>query len=189
MTDKYLAPLRKQLRGLSFREQSILALGAAGLIFFLLSQVYGLVDTALTSQSEIRASLKRDSANAPILIERYLKLKQRHENIESRYKEVNIDEGALSYIENLIKTKAGIGNDPFTIKENEPRAFGGNYQQVLYPIKFNTTNLPGLVEFLREITLGKRPLVLSRLSLTRRKGANRLEVDMDVSSIRKAKTS
>ena len=147
-------------------------------------QIYEPIRAAFQAQSEQLASIEESMKSVGPNVERYLKLKQRRDAIEEEYKEVEFKEGALSHLENLVRTKAGITSG-FTIKDNPPREFGGNYEQTLFSIKLTTTNLQTLIDFLNETINGQRPLIVSKVDIQKSKFADRLEVDVDASSIRR----
>ncbi|MBN8550584.1 MAG: type II secretion system protein M [Deltaproteobacteria bacterium] len=173
-------------QALTAREKVIIIVAAIVAVFILLYQVYEPIRRIFTQQKEQLSTLDASMKTVAPGIERYVKLRARRDAIEEEYKEVEFKEGALSHLENLVRNKAGISSG-FTIKDNPPKEFGGNYEQTLFNIKFTTTNLETLVAFLSELTNGAKPLVVSKIDIQRSKFADRLEVDVDASSIRRLK--
>ncbi len=170
---------------MSMREWILIALASLVIVCIALIEIYGAVASYFEDQSVRLTQLETRLGSTNSHLQKYLDLKARRDAIESRYREVEIQEGALSHLENLIKTKAGIAQGLFTIRDSPASPFGGNYEQLPFMVKFNTTNLQALVDFLREVTEGPKPLVLSRLDLNRRRGSDRLDVEVALSSIRR----
>jgi hypothetical protein len=118
-------------------------------------------------------------------LERYVKLKSRRDMIEREYRGVEIKEGAYAHIENLIRTKLGLSSG-FTIKDSSPKSMGGNFEQTTYTVKFPVPTLQPLVDLLKEIVNGQRPLLLSSLEITKTRRGDLLDVSFEVVSIRES---
>ncbi len=178
--------LYSKFQALTQREKVIIVVAATVSVFMLSYQIYEPIRRLCREQTEQMVALESSMKTVAPGIERYVKLRARRDSIEEEYREVEFKEGALSHLENLVRNKAGI-TAGFTIKDNPPKEFGGNYEQTLFNIKFTTTNLETLVEFLKELTYGAKPLVVSKVDIQKSKFADRLEVDVDASSIRRTK--
>ncbi len=181
----YQSALTK-FQALTKREKGIIILAVLVAISMLLYQIYEPIREAFRRQDERLASLELNMKGVGTSIERYMKLKARRDKIEADYKGIEFKEGALSHLETMVRSKAGITNG-FTIKDSQPKEFAGSYEQTPFNIKFTTVSLDTLVEFLKELTHGPRPLIVSKVDLQKSKFADRLEVDIDASSIRKIK--
>ena len=172
------------LARLSWRERSLLG-AAVGVAFLLFAYNAAINTKAEFSALALKISqAEADAAQVKSSLERYMELKNKSDEIRRIYKSVEIEEGELSYLEKLIKEKAGIAPNIVTPAE---RDFGSEYIQKPFVIKFSTTDFKGFVEFLKALVEGPKPFILSRLDLTRRRGADRLEVDMEASSLRHKK--
>ena len=187
LTHPSIAPLIARTEGefkkLSGRERGIIWMAVALGVMFV---VYGFgerVNGVFAAQSTRLEDAVKGVNSTSALLERYLKLKSRRDTIEREYRGVEIKEGVYAHIENLIRSKLGISSG-FTIKDNPPKEMGGDFEQVTYSIKFQLPTLQPLVDFLREIVHGQRPLLLSRLDVLKSRRGDRLEVDLDVVSIR-----
>lgn len=178
--------LYAKYQALTVREKVIIIVAAAVALGILLYKIYEPIQRVFVQQKDELSTLSASMQTVAPQVERYVKLRARRDAIEEEYKEVEFKEGALSHLENLVRNKAGISSG-FTIKDNPPKEFGGNYEQTLFNIKFTTTNLETLVAFLGELTNGAKPLVVSKVDIQRSKFADRLEVDIDASSIRRVK--
>ena len=117
-------------------------------------------------------------------LSRFTTLKQRQRAVEEAYKEVEFEGPALSYLEKLLKEKAGIASG-FTIRDKPSRQFGGDYEQTPYTIKFTTVDMNRLVEFLKELTEGSRPVLLASLNLKPKPGKDSIDVELEISSIKR----
>ena len=181
----YFNTLRGRFAQLSQRER-LLVLGAAVIGGILvLAYFAGPVTTAFRQQSAAITRARMDASTLPAVARRYLEIKARRAAIENRFKQVEFREGTvLSHLEQLIRDKAQIPAKEFNIRQGEARDFGKDYEQTPFTVKFSTTNLAALVEFLKELVEGSKPMILSRLDVTRRRGSNRLDVEMDASAIK-----
>lgn len=173
-------------QGLTAREKIIIIVALIVAVFIALYQIYEPIRGSFQNQQERITALEASMKNAGLSIERYIKLKARRDKIEQEYKGIEFKEGALSHLENLVRTKAGVSSG-FTIKDNPPKEFGGNYEQTLFSIKFTTTSLDSLLNFLKELANGPRPLIISKIDVQKSRFAERLDVDIDATSIRRLK--
>lgn len=182
-----LASLKSQLNQLyaklSGREKGLIgaAILVIALIVFYLT--VGKVYAVFLEQKLAMADIESDVTGLKYRLESYINLKQRREGIEDQYKAITFPEGERTYLVNLIKSK--VGADPQSLEKRDEEKFGGNYMQLPFGIKFNTTNLPGLIDFLKELVEGAKPFIISRLELNRRKGFDFVEVDLVASTIRR----
>ena len=118
-------------------------------------------------------------------LSRYQKLQVRRDEIERDFREVEIEEGALSYLEDLVKTKAGVVNPQ--ISPRDIRDFGSEYEQAPFLIRFPIVDLNRLVQFLEELVQGKKPFILASLDIKRRPAGDSLDIELEVSSLRRKK--
>ena len=182
-TDKLL---REQIRRLSWREKMLVA----GALIFLAAAagylVYEPVQEAFASQSKRLQEVSQEMENVAIALGRYMKLKARQSGIEQMYKEVEITEGVRSLLSSIVESKAGIPAGQYEINEREPRAFGVDYEQTPFRVRFIITDYQRLVNFLGEIVNGAKPLILISLDIRKRPTSDgSLEVELEVSSIRR----
>jgi hypothetical protein len=178
------ATARRQFTALSRREQLLISSAAAVAVFVGVYSVLEPISEAFDHQAVELVEAQGRTKSVSGTLERYLKLKAKREAIEGRYRKVEFEDGALSHLENLIRTKALVASG-FTIKDSPSRPFGGNYEQVPLTVRFSTANFEALIDFLNEVVHGPRPLILGRLSLQRSRMGDRLDVELDVSNLRK----
>lgn len=171
-------------KSLSRREQALICGGIATLFLMGIYSVYEPVREAFDRQELALVEAEGRSKGVSGTLERYMKLKARRDAIEGRYRMIEFEEGALSYLETMIRTKAMVTSG-FTIKDGPPRPFGKNHEQVPFSVRFSTANLETLIGFLQELVHGPRPLILGRLSLQKSRIGDRFDVDLDVSNLRK----
>lgn len=166
------------------REKVLTLTAGAIALLFLLSSLYSPLAEAFDNQTVQFASAKDSLRETPRLLRDYLRLTRKRDAIEKRYKEVSFPEGALAHLEKLLIEKGKIAQGQFNITE-KTQPFGPEYEQEVYTIKFRTTSLSQLVDLLKELTRGDKPLLLSRLDMTKSFSGDRLDIDLDVSSLRK----
>lgn len=172
-------------RALSIRERSIVVAGAVLILAIGADQLYSPIEEIFAEQAEKLAAFQRNATATPAVVERYARLRSRREQLEKRFKEIEFKEGALSYIENLVRQQPGVAPG-FDIREGSAKSFGKFYQQQPYLVRFQTTNATGLVEFLKSVARGERSLLISKLEIQKPRRGDRLEVDLELNTIRKA---
>lgn len=182
---KFRKDLGGYLAKMSSREWAVIFFGASLLFVLIAIEIVSQIDAFFDEQTLRLTQVEERLGQTTNSLQKYLDLRARRDQIESNYREVAVQEDVLSHLENLIKNKAGIQQGLFTIRDSPPNPFGGNYEQLPMSVKFTTTNLQALVDFLREVSEGPKPLILSRLDLNRRRGADRLDVEISLSSIRR----
>lgn len=176
----------EQYRKMDRREIVLVALAMFMISLVLVSQVWGWVSSAYETQAAELEQTEKEVQEVSALLQRYLRLQQRRTAIEASYQQIEIKEGGLSLLERLIRTEAGISSG-FVIKDNPPRQFGGNYEQAPFNVKFPTSDMSKLIDFLDKLIHGPQPMVLTRLDLRKNRGSDRIDVELDVSSFRKVR--
>ncbi len=189
----WLEAARQYYLKLSQREKLLIISFFTLAVIILIQQAYLPVQSAFARQKVELERIERDAETITFLLDRHLRLMIRKEEIESSYREVEMKEGVLSYLETLIRDKGGIESG-YQLRDNQPRDFAGQYEQTPFTIRFSTTSLPRLVDLLTEIVHGPRPLILTRLDMRRgsriaTSGAQPLNVEIDVSSLRRIESS
>jgi len=174
--------VKSEFSKLSGREWGLVAAGVATLLFIAVYLVGEWVVGSLGAQAARMQRLEDSMTSLPARLDTYGRLKARREGIENQFRAVEIKEGALSYLENLIRNKAGVASG-FTIRDLSARPFGGDFEQVPYSVKFTSSNLTTMIEFLKELIHGKQPFIVSKLDLQMNRTLDSLEVDLDVSTI------
>ena len=168
---------------LSGREIGLVAIAALAVVVIAGWTVAESVLESFNQQSIRIASLEESLKLLPSRIETYARNKAKRDAIEEQYKGIEIKEGARSYLESLVRDRAGVATG-FTIKDASGGSFGKDYEQTIYTVKFTTANLQGLVDFLRELSFGKNPLIVGRLKIDMSARNDTLQVEIDVSSIK-----
>ena len=174
-------------RGLTPRERYVLIpLAAAFVVSYISYSVYIPLRDAFDAQATELEKVEQDLKTLPFVLNRYQRLVARKSQIEEEYKEVEIAEGERTFLEKVVQEKVGNASG-FEINLRPVSSFGGNYQQAPFSVKFYTSNLQSVVDFLTEVVLGKKRLLLTKIDINKSRAGDRLEVDVDVSSIRKIK--
>ena len=164
---------------LSVREKAILAVAALMIVTYLSYLIIVPVRAAFVSQNDELARLSSELEGVDRVLDTYVKLKQRRDQIEQEYSDIEVKEGDL---ERIIREKIGTSTIP-TIRAAEPEEFGGNFQQTSFKVSFQVTSVSSLVDLLKELVSGKSPVILTRFEMQRR--PDRLDVEIEVSSIRR----
>lgn len=171
--------------GLTSREQTILSVAAVLLVLMGVYQVYVPIRDLFVDQSielmEARANVDTISRE----LKYYYQLRSRRDDIENAYKQVEAKEGALSRLEKLVRERLGLAPGLFTITDRPAQPFGSNYEQTPVSIRFRITSLQSLVDFLKEVSHGKDPHLITKLDVQKSFTNDRLDVEVELSSISK----
>ena len=188
--DKYRTAAVAWVTKLSKRERMLIGLPIPIIVvIFLYSVLYRPIADAFASQRVELEAAQLEIKTVAVMLEKFKTLRARRQELETRYREIEIKEGGLTLLESLIRAKLDPPPGSFTIKEggSPSREFGGSYEQQNFIVDFTTGDLGKLVAFLQEVVHGPKPLILKRLEM--RKQGERLHVVLDVSSIRRIKNA
>jgi hypothetical protein len=177
---------RAYLHGLSAREKWIVGVAAAALMSMGIYQVAVPLQERFQMQAIELEEARRNLESVDRDLKFYYQLKTRRDEIENEYRRVETREGTYSHLERLITTKLGIPPARVSISDRPAQPFGPNYQQTPLSIKFKTSDLGKLVEFLKELAYGKEPLLMTKLDIRKTPMGDLLDVDVEVSSISRA---
>lgn len=176
--------VREYLKKLSKREKVIILVAGVMVIGTLIYSIYQPMERAFEEQQVKIDDTAQELERTTIALARYAKLKTKRDEIERSNREVEFSEGVLTYIEELLKTKAGVVSNP-QINPREPKPFGEMYEQAPVSVRFPIVDLKRLTEFLEELVYGKKPLILSSVEIRRRPAGDSVDVELEVSSLRK----
>lgn len=176
--------IKQQAQKLTARERLIVGGAITLLVLFVLVKTIEATRDSFAAQSQRLQQVEGELERLTRYANRYLRLRSQKEAIEAGYREVQIEEGVLSHLEALIKEKAGVTTG-FSINDLAVRPFGGGFEQAPFNVKFSTSELSKLVDFLSELVNGPKRLILSKLTIRKSRRGDRLDVELDVSSIRR----
>ena len=83
----------------------------------------------------------------------------------------------------VLKEEAEVKPGKYSIKPGAQRKLGSNYEQSPFSIRFTTTKLSKIVALLEELTQGQSSLLLTKLDISKSRRADKLTVNINVSSI------
>lgn len=189
MLEKSLTPYIEKAKhwyeSLSPRER-LMVVAAAAIFFYVLAEsVIVPIQTAYENQAKRSRATSLQMDSLPNVLERYVRYKERQKRTEDHYKSIVMNHGGLSYIESLVKKKAGI-QAGFTIQDMTPRKFAEQYEQAPFRVSFKISDYKRLVDFLEAIVNGEKPLVLSDLKLRKSRNGDFISVESVISIIRRA---
>ena len=172
------------IKKLQPRERFLALCAVAAVAVISLSEIVSSIQETFNNQ-EVRLEKSLSEMDlASAALSRFTTLKTRQRAIEEAYKEVELEGPVLSYLEKLLKEKAGIASG-FTIRDKPTRQFGGGYEQTPYTIRFTTVDTNRLIEFLKELSEGSRPVLLASIDIKPRPSKDSLDVDLEISSIKR----
>lgn len=170
---------------LSSREKIGLAAIVVVIVLALASKGVSALSAAFNAQSRRLKSVVDTAERLPDRVGEYTQLRARKAALEKQYQQVEITE-PLTYLESLLNQKDGI-QKPFVIEQGKPAAFGKAYEQVPFLIKFGISNYGQLIELLKELSQGKKPMIMRALNLTKIAGGRQIQAQLEVTSIRRVR--
>jgi hypothetical protein len=180
LTQKTLTAFKK----LSSRERGLVLGSIAFVLCALMYNAYESASMAFTEQEErLRKAQEALVQWLPEKIARYSSLKSKRDAFENRFRSIEIKQGVPSLVESIFTSKLGAAGSALNVTEQASASLGDLFVLKPYNVRFNTTSLKGLADFLRELTEGEQPLLLKELDLTKMGIGDRLEVNLKVSSI------
>ena len=178
--------INDEIRKFSLRERVLCAMAAIVVTALFVSQSFKFVRERFDTQATEVETVQRSIEDVTAGLSRFSLLTARKAEIEAQYKQVEMSEGVRSFLENMLRTKAEVSSG-YTIKDLPTTAFGGNYELAPFSIRFSTTSLQGVINFLNEIVHGPRPLILTDIELRKSRQGDKLDVSLGINSIRKSK--
>jgi hypothetical protein len=183
MTTTLLSPqVKKYISGLTPRE---LAIGLVALVLLTAMGVYSFVIEPTAAAFERQAAAFKDLSNtasvAPSILGRYAKLAARRKELEQFYEKVDIKANPLSHLERLLRDVANVAPGAYNVSPREGVQLGGKYAHKIFLVKFETTSLGSLTAFLKALTTGQQPMLISQINLEKRPTNDALNVQLEVS--------
>jgi hypothetical protein len=181
-TDKVLGQIWRFILRLTARER-VLAAGAVAVVLSLSSYsfIFSPAQRAFARQQDEERVLTQAFDTAPYILARYAKLVSRRKEIEGFYDKVDLKADPLSYLERLLKESAQVPAGTYSVTPKDGVPLGEKYAHKIYTVKFETASLDNLARFLKELTAGSQPMLLSQIFLDKRTTADVLQVQLEVS--------
>lgn len=188
--NKIFSPIVKKYEAFSARERKMILLGTFAVFFVIFVKGVKVSKAGLEEQEMEFQKTKADLSLASGLLKSYQKLKLKRDDIEKYYEKLEFNEGALSYLDALIKQKLGDAvKQNFNITPRPPQPFGLTFELNPFSIKFTVPSLEKLTEFLKEAVSGANPMFITKLDMTKNYRGDGLDVEVELSCIQKAGTT
>ena len=165
----------------SSRERALLG-GLAVLFVFMViwPAVVKPISEAFARQSRELEEITLTYTAAPDILARYSKLTARRKDLEKFYSGVDVSSDPLSYLERLLRDTAK-ASGTYNVTPREGTQLGGKYAHKLFIVNFQSTSLENVAAFLKELTTGPQPMLISQINLDRRATTSTLNVQLEVS--------
>ncbi|MFN4894636.1 MAG: type II secretion system protein GspM [Pseudomonadota bacterium] len=159
-------------------------IGSIAVLFLGVTVVYPTfiepVVSAFAEQSKRIESLQNTYSVTPDILDRYSKLISRRKDIDSFYSQADLSADPLSYLEGLLKDKAQAAGS-YEVTPRQGIQLGGKYTSKFFLVKFKTASYENLVAFLKAVTTGKQPMLISQINLDKQGAGDSLAVQLEVS--------
>lgn len=138
------------------------------------------VSNAFARQSQELADITLTYTAAPDILARYSKLMSRRKDLEKFYSGVDVSSDPLSYLERLLRDTAK-ASGTYNVTPREGTQLGGKYAHKLFMVNFQSASLENVASFLKELTTGPQPMLISQINLDKRATTSMLNVQLEVS--------
>lgn len=138
------------------------------------------ISQAFARQSQELEEITLTYTAAPDILARYSKLTARRKELEKFYSGVDVSSDPLSYLERLLRDTAK-ASGTYNVTPREGNQLGGKYAHKVFVVNFQSTSLDNVAAFLKELTTGPQPMLISMINLDRRATTNTLNVNLEVS--------
>ena len=153
-------------------------------VFLLVTVVYPTciepIVTAFADQSQKINTLQGTYKATPDVLDRYSQLVARRKEIDSFYSQADLSADPLSYLEGLLKDTAQAAGS-YEVIPRPGIQLGGKYTHKFFVVKFKASSYENLVAFLKAITTGKQPMLISQINLDKQGAGDSLNVQLEVS--------
>jgi type II secretory pathway component PulM len=138
------------------------------------------ISEAFARQSRELEDISLTYSAAPDILARYAKLTARRKELENFYSGVDLASEPLSYLERLLKETAKVAG-AYNVTPRDGVQLGSKYAHKIFLVNFQTSSTESLAAFLKELTTGAQPMLVSMINLDKRSSAGTLNVQLEVS--------
>ena len=138
------------------------------------------ISDAFAHQSQELDDITLTYTAAPDILARYSKLMARRKELEKFYSGVDVSSDPLSYLERLLRDTAK-ASGTYNVTPREGTQLGGKYAHKLFMVNFQSASLENVAAFLKELTTGPQPMLISQINLDKRATTSMLNVQLEVS--------
>lgn len=181
---KIVEQVSRYWNGISLREKGLIVGAAIVIVAMFAQDRYVAISAAFSEQSRQLQDVQEKAKALGDTLAQYNALRVRRDTIEAELKKVEIPEGVSTYLEALVKEHLGKDYVGLEIPDSPPALVGDRFQETKHSLKLTTTKFEKLVELLKAIGTGKKPLAIKRLDLRRSPRGDNIRVELDVSTIK-----
>jgi hypothetical protein len=164
------------------RERMLVVGGvAAFLVIGVGPAVVGPAVEAFEEQGREVDELDKTYKITPDILARYGRLMARRKEVESFYDKVDLTSNPLSYLEQLLRDQAKAA-DGYSVTPRDGAPLGTRYTHKIFSVSFQTVSMEDLARFLKNLTEGDQPMLVTQVQLDKRTAGEVLRVQMEVSA-------
>jgi hypothetical protein len=136
---------------------------------------------AFEQQTKEIEELDRTYRITPDILARYGRLIARRKEVEGFYDKVDLASNPLSYLEQLLRDYAKAA-DGYSVTPRDGTPLGTRYTHKIFSVSFQTVSMDDLGRFLKVLTEGEQPMLVTQVQLDKRAAGEVLRVQMEVSA-------
>jgi Tfp pilus assembly protein PilO len=164
------------------REKGILV--AAAIFVFcvvIYPTVLAPIQEAFSEQSRQLTELKNTYEATPEILARYSNLVARRKDVDAFYSRADLSADPLTHLETLLRDTAKAAGTYNVGTQKEGIPLGNKYIHKFFTVNFQTSSYEDLSAFLKALTNGPEPMLVSQINLDKRSGSETLNVQLEVS--------
>jgi type II secretory pathway component PulM len=171
------------------RERVLLAVAVSALLVIgVLPVVTSPIIEAFQLQTMRVEELNKSYTSTPDILTRYAKLSARRSEVEAFYDKVDLSANPLSYLEGLLREQAKAA-DGYNVTPREDKQIGSKYTHKTFSVMFQTVSMDALANFLKALTTGEQPMLVTQITLSKRNAGEVLNVQLEVSAFEPIKSA
>lgn len=120
----------------------------------------------------------------PYRITSYLQLSAKKSVLENEYNSLQASLDVRADLEDILKKQKGVQNN-FSIKALASEKFADIYEQTSYNVVFSISDYQGLINILKELQEGDKPLIIKAIDIGKSQGGRFLSVKLDLIGLRR----
>jgi type II secretory pathway component PulM len=139
------------------------------------------IQGAFSEQSRQLKEIKNTFEVTPDILNRYAHLVARRRDIDAFYTRADLSADPLTHLETLLRDTAKAAGTYNVSTQKEGIPLGNRYIHKFFTVNFQTASYEDLAAFLKALTSGSQPMLVSQINLDKRSGSESLNVQLEVS--------
>lgn len=169
---------------LSGQEKGLILLLVVLCIFIIGHNIYDNINSIFQEKEKEYIEIEKWRNALPYRIISYLQLNAKKSALENEYNSMQGSNDVRADLEDTLKKQNGVQSN-FSIKALSSEKFADIYEQTPYNVVFSISDYQGLINILKELQEGDKPLIIKTIDITKSQGGRFLSVKLDLIGLRR----